>query len=166
MLKSDSIERRINFLTTLPPPHRNMIKSFYTASLLVDVLSVFGELSEEVSAYFKFYSFIVLFLIVTLPLNHTLILFKSVSWSVWPQMSYCRELTCVWVTDNDSLSAQVPQGEADFPSGESSLGTLPSHNEPTECYSYLAFSHCAEHNGGVGLPVKRENVLALDLGCI
>ncbi|XP_012674579.1 vacuolar protein sorting-associated protein VTA1 homolog isoform X2 [Clupea harengus] len=27
--------------------HKNMIKSFYTASLLVDVLSVFGELSEE-----------------------------------------------------------------------------------------------------------------------
>lgn len=27
---------------------RNMIKSFYTASLLLDVLSVFGELSEEV----------------------------------------------------------------------------------------------------------------------
>ncbi|CAF88190.1 unnamed protein product, partial [Tetraodon nigroviridis] len=27
---------------------RNMIKSFYTASLLMDVLSVFGELSEEV----------------------------------------------------------------------------------------------------------------------
>lgn len=28
---------------------RNMIKSFYTASLLIDVLTVFGELSEEVS---------------------------------------------------------------------------------------------------------------------
>ncbi|KAI5627157.1 vacuolar protein sorting-associated protein VTA1-like, partial [Silurus asotus] len=28
--------------------HKNMIKSFYTASLLFDVLSVFGELSEEV----------------------------------------------------------------------------------------------------------------------
>ncbi|KAG7508252.1 hypothetical protein JOB18_007845 [Solea senegalensis] len=27
--------------------HKNMIKSFYTASLLLDVLSVFGELSEE-----------------------------------------------------------------------------------------------------------------------
>lgn len=27
--------------------HKNMIKSFYTASLLMDVLSVFGELSEE-----------------------------------------------------------------------------------------------------------------------
>ncbi|XP_046729450.1 vacuolar protein sorting-associated protein VTA1 homolog isoform X2 [Silurus meridionalis] len=27
--------------------HKNMIKSFYTASLLFDVLSVFGELSEE-----------------------------------------------------------------------------------------------------------------------
>ncbi|XP_076128761.1 vacuolar protein sorting-associated protein VTA1 homolog isoform X1 [Alosa pseudoharengus] len=27
--------------------HKNMIKSFYTASLLIDVLSVFGELSEE-----------------------------------------------------------------------------------------------------------------------
>lgn len=27
---------------------RNMIKSFYTSSLLLDVLSVFGELSEEV----------------------------------------------------------------------------------------------------------------------
>ncbi|KAL4649172.1 hypothetical protein GN956_G7664 [Arapaima gigas] len=27
--------------------HKNMIKSFYTASLLYDVLSVFGELSEE-----------------------------------------------------------------------------------------------------------------------
>lgn len=27
--------------------HKNMIKSFYTASLLVDVLTVFGELSEE-----------------------------------------------------------------------------------------------------------------------
>lgn len=26
-----------------------MIKSFYTSSLLLDVLSVFGELSEEVS---------------------------------------------------------------------------------------------------------------------
>lgn len=26
-----------------------MIKSFYTASLLIDVLTVFGELSEEVS---------------------------------------------------------------------------------------------------------------------
>lgn len=29
--------------------YRNMIKSFYTASLLIDVLTVFGELSEEVS---------------------------------------------------------------------------------------------------------------------
>lgn len=29
-------------------PLRNMIKSFFTASLLLDVLSVFGELSEEV----------------------------------------------------------------------------------------------------------------------
>lgn len=29
--------------------NRNMIKSFYTASLLIDVLTVFGELSEEVS---------------------------------------------------------------------------------------------------------------------
>lgn len=28
--------------------HRNMVKSFYTSSLLLDVLSVFGELSEEV----------------------------------------------------------------------------------------------------------------------
>nr|XP_019963691.1 PREDICTED: vacuolar protein sorting-associated protein VTA1 homolog [Paralichthys olivaceus] len=28
--------------------HKNMIKSFYTSSLLLDVLSVFGELSEEV----------------------------------------------------------------------------------------------------------------------
>uniref|UniRef100_A0A3Q2FWC4 Vesicle (multivesicular body) trafficking 1 n=1 Tax=Cyprinodon variegatus TaxID=28743 RepID=A0A3Q2FWC4_CYPVA len=28
---------------------RNMIKSFYTSSLLIDVLTVFGELSEEVS---------------------------------------------------------------------------------------------------------------------
>lgn len=27
---------------------RNMVKSFYTSSLLLDVLSVFGELSEEV----------------------------------------------------------------------------------------------------------------------
>ncbi|XP_042671856.1 vacuolar protein sorting-associated protein VTA1 homolog [Centrocercus urophasianus] len=27
--------------------HKNMIKSFYTASLLIDVLTVFGELSEE-----------------------------------------------------------------------------------------------------------------------
>ncbi|XP_076873445.1 vacuolar protein sorting-associated protein VTA1 homolog isoform X2 [Brachyhypopomus gauderio] len=27
--------------------HKNMIKSFYTASLLLDVLTVFGELSEE-----------------------------------------------------------------------------------------------------------------------
>ncbi|XP_064412096.1 vacuolar protein sorting-associated protein VTA1 homolog isoform X2 [Latimeria chalumnae] len=27
--------------------HKNMIKSFYTASLLIDVLAVFGELSEE-----------------------------------------------------------------------------------------------------------------------
>ncbi|XP_030054363.1 vacuolar protein sorting-associated protein VTA1 homolog [Microcaecilia unicolor] len=27
--------------------HKNMIKSFYTASLLIDTLSVFGELSEE-----------------------------------------------------------------------------------------------------------------------
>uniref|UniRef100_A0A8C7R9G9 Vesicle (multivesicular body) trafficking 1 n=1 Tax=Oncorhynchus mykiss TaxID=8022 RepID=A0A8C7R9G9_ONCMY len=27
--------------------HKNMIKSFYTSSLLLDVLSVFGELSEE-----------------------------------------------------------------------------------------------------------------------
>ncbi|XP_074846561.1 vacuolar protein sorting-associated protein VTA1 homolog isoform X2 [Carettochelys insculpta] len=27
--------------------HKNMIKSFYTASLLIDVLSVFGELTEE-----------------------------------------------------------------------------------------------------------------------
>uniref|UniRef100_A0A3P8V596 Vacuolar protein sorting-associated protein VTA1 homolog n=1 Tax=Cynoglossus semilaevis TaxID=244447 RepID=A0A3P8V596_CYNSE len=27
--------------------HKNMIKSFYTASLLLDVLSVFGELSDE-----------------------------------------------------------------------------------------------------------------------
>ncbi|XP_070705084.1 vacuolar protein sorting-associated protein VTA1 homolog isoform X2 [Pempheris klunzingeri] len=27
--------------------HKNMIKSFYTASLLLDVLSVFGEMSEE-----------------------------------------------------------------------------------------------------------------------
>lgn len=27
--------------------HKNMIKSFYTASLLIDVLNVFGELSEE-----------------------------------------------------------------------------------------------------------------------
>lgn len=27
--------------------HKNMIKSFYTASLLIDVLSVFGELSDE-----------------------------------------------------------------------------------------------------------------------
>ncbi|MEQ2270923.1 hypothetical protein XENORESO_017382, partial [Xenotaenia resolanae] len=27
--------------------HKNMIKSFYTSSLLIDVLSVFGELSEE-----------------------------------------------------------------------------------------------------------------------
>lgn len=29
---------------------RNMIKSFYTASLLLDVLSVFGEMSDEVSS--------------------------------------------------------------------------------------------------------------------
>ena len=29
-------------------PPRNMIKSFYTSSLLLDVLSVFGEMSEEV----------------------------------------------------------------------------------------------------------------------
>lgn len=28
-----------------------MIKSFYTSSLLFDVLSVFGELSEEVSLF-------------------------------------------------------------------------------------------------------------------
>uniref|UniRef100_A0A3B5MPE0 Vesicle (multivesicular body) trafficking 1 n=1 Tax=Xiphophorus couchianus TaxID=32473 RepID=A0A3B5MPE0_9TELE len=28
--------------------HKNMIKSFYTSSLLMDVLSVFGELSDEV----------------------------------------------------------------------------------------------------------------------
>lgn len=28
---------------------RNMIKSFYTASLLIDVLTVFGELTDEVS---------------------------------------------------------------------------------------------------------------------
>ncbi|XP_028676139.1 vacuolar protein sorting-associated protein VTA1 homolog isoform X1 [Erpetoichthys calabaricus] len=27
--------------------HKNMIKSFYTASLLIDILTVFGELSEE-----------------------------------------------------------------------------------------------------------------------
>ncbi|GAA6081360.1 vacuolar protein sorting-associated protein VTA1 homolog isoform X1, partial [Tachysurus ichikawai] len=27
--------------------HKNMIKSFYTSSLLLDVLCVFGELSEE-----------------------------------------------------------------------------------------------------------------------
>ncbi|XP_069371203.1 vacuolar protein sorting-associated protein VTA1 homolog isoform X5 [Paralichthys olivaceus] len=30
--------------------HKNMIKSFYTSSLLLDVLSVFGELSEETSS--------------------------------------------------------------------------------------------------------------------
>lgn len=31
---------------------RNMIKSFYTSSLLFDVLSVFGELSDEVRKLF------------------------------------------------------------------------------------------------------------------
>ena len=30
---------------------RNMIKSFYTASLLIDVITVFGELTDEVSVY-------------------------------------------------------------------------------------------------------------------
>ncbi|KAK7823046.1 hypothetical protein U0070_025863 [Myodes glareolus] len=29
--------------------HKNMIKSFYTASLLIDVITVFGELTDEVS---------------------------------------------------------------------------------------------------------------------
>ena len=29
-------------------PFRNVVKSFYTASLLYDVLTQFGELSEEV----------------------------------------------------------------------------------------------------------------------
>ncbi|ETE70693.1 Vacuolar protein sorting-associated protein VTA1-like protein [Ophiophagus hannah] len=29
--------------------HKNMIKSFYTASLLIDVLTVFGELTDEVN---------------------------------------------------------------------------------------------------------------------
>uniref|UniRef100_A0A8C6NKQ9 Vesicle trafficking 1 n=1 Tax=Nothobranchius furzeri TaxID=105023 RepID=A0A8C6NKQ9_NOTFU len=33
--------------------HKNMIKSFYTSSLLLDVLSVFGELSEETSLELK-----------------------------------------------------------------------------------------------------------------
>lgn len=31
---------------------RNMIKSFYTSSLLFDVLNVFGELSDEVRKLF------------------------------------------------------------------------------------------------------------------
>ncbi|XP_076011103.1 vacuolar protein sorting-associated protein VTA1 homolog [Genypterus blacodes] len=34
--------------------HKNMIKSFYTASLLLDVLSVFGELSEENGKHRKY----------------------------------------------------------------------------------------------------------------
>ncbi|KAM4681114.1 vacuolar protein sorting-associated protein VTA1 homolog isoform 1-T1 [Amazona ochrocephala] len=34
--------------------HKNMIKSFYTASLLIDVLTVFGELSEENSQHRKY----------------------------------------------------------------------------------------------------------------
>uniref|UniRef100_A0A8C1D3N4 Vacuolar protein sorting-associated protein VTA1 homolog n=1 Tax=Cyprinus carpio carpio TaxID=630221 RepID=A0A8C1D3N4_CYPCA len=39
-LYADSEDRSGNF-------HKNLIKSFYTSSLLFDVLSVFGELSEE-----------------------------------------------------------------------------------------------------------------------
>ncbi|KAM6432901.1 vacuolar protein sorting-associated protein VTA1 homolog isoform 1-T1 [Rhynochetos jubatus] len=34
--------------------HKNMIKSFYTASLLIDVLTVFGELSEENAQHRKY----------------------------------------------------------------------------------------------------------------
>ena len=33
-------------------PFRNVVKSFYTASLLYDVLTQFGELSEEVGGTF------------------------------------------------------------------------------------------------------------------
>lgn len=31
----------------LPPPLRNVVKSFYTAGLIYDILLVFGELSDE-----------------------------------------------------------------------------------------------------------------------
>lgn len=34
--------------------HRNVVKSFYTAGMLFDVLSVFDEVSEDVSRFYWF----------------------------------------------------------------------------------------------------------------
>lgn len=42
----ETLNMCVAFLLFFP---RNMIKSFYTASLLIDVLTVFGELTDEVS---------------------------------------------------------------------------------------------------------------------
>lgn len=61
--------------------NRNMIKSFYTASLLIDVLTVFGELSEEVSVRDISVNWL-LFLAQLQVTSIVLLFFESSSW-IW-----------------------------------------------------------------------------------